>query len=209
MRAIIIAMLISALAQSAYAQTTKSGFYAGIVGGYSHTDLDLEGGPVGGTPTQFGQSYLHAGEIGLVAGYQHSLPRDFFIGVEMEAMLSMGEESGLFNSALEVEKDGTFTLALKPGYEFNDRWSAFLTLGMQRLEYTARYAPAGYEESDSSAGFLHGAGVNYQLDEDVSLTMEYNRVQPLDLEYEYIPGVTGARFDPEIDMVKLALKYHF
>lgn len=203
---ITVLALISA---PAVADTDKNGFYAGIVAGYSYTDLDLEAAPIGGTTNQFDQKYLHAGEFGLVGGYHHKLPRSFFVEAEVEALVSMGRETGLFNSDLKVEKDNAFGIYLKPGYQINDKWGAFVTLGAQWIEYTAINDSINYEESDRSAGFLHGIGVNYALDKDVTLTAEYNRVQPLDVTYEIVPGATTSRFDPELDIVKLALKYNF
>lgn len=204
-----IAALISTSAAHAQDAQGKNGFYAGIVAGYSYTDFDLEAGPVAAGANQFDQAYLHAGEFGLVGGYHHDLPHNFFIEAEAEALVSYGDEDGLLAENVQVEKNGALGLYIKPGYHINDRWGAFLTLGAQWIEYTVENPAANYEKSDSSTGFLMGIGANYRLDEDVSITAEYNRVQPLDVKYEYVPGVTASRFDPELDIVKVALKYHF
>lgn len=197
------------IASPAAAETGKNGFYAGIVAGYSHTDFDIEAGPVGAGPNQFAQEYMHAGDFGIVGGYHFDLPRNFFLEAEADAVVSSGEVDTILGSQLKIEKEGAYGLYLKPGYHLNDKWSTFLTLGAQWIEYTATNAPAGYEETDSSGGFLYGIGVDYKLDADVSVSAEYNRVQPLDVKYEYVPGVTGSRFDPELDILKVALKYHF
>jgi opacity protein-like surface antigen len=211
--ALFAATAIAALSfnSAAMAQDSKdkNGFYAGIVAGYSYTDLDLEAGPIGGSPNQFDQAYMHAGEFGLVGGYHYVLPRNFFVEAEAEALVSFGDEQNLFNSGIEVEKDGAVGIYVKPGYQIDERWGTFLTLGAQWVEYSVKNPANGYDESDSAGGFLMGIGANYRLDKDVSITAEYNRVQPLDVKYEYVPGVTGSRFDPELDIVKVALKYHF
>lgn len=205
-----LAGLLVLVATPAAANKDKNGFYAGLVGGYSHTDLDLEAGPVGApAATLHDQKYLHAGEFGVVGGYHLNLPRNFFLEAEAEVLVSFGRETGLFNSDVKVEKDGAVGVYLKPGYQINEKWGTFLTLGAQWIEYTVTNAPADFKDSDSSAGFLHGFGFNYALDKDVTLTAEYNRVQPLDVKYEYVPGGTWSRFDPELDIVKVALKYNF
>lgn len=203
-------LLASASAPALAADYGKTGFYAGLVGGYSHSDFDISAGPVGAAPNQFASESMHAGEFGLVGGYRFDLPNNtFFIEAEVEALVSMGRETQLLGSQLKIEKDGSLGVYIKPGYHINDKWGAFLTLGAHWVEYTATNAPAGFERTDRAAGFLYGIGTNYRLDKDVSLTAEYNRVHLNDLRYEHDPGVTYSRFETDIDMVKVALKYHF
>lgn len=209
-RILNIILLSSAIALPATAQAAaKNGWYAGIVTGYSHTDMDIEAGPVGAGPTQFEQANIHAGEFGFVGGYEHDLPNNFFVGGEVEGLVAFGDKNGLLAENVDIEKTTSFGLYVKPGYRIDARWSGFATLGMQWVGYELRNPAAGYKEDDTEIGFLIGAGVDYKLDEDVSLALEYNRVQPLDVKYQYVPGAVDSRFDPELDIVKMALKYHF
>lgn len=174
-----VAALTAIVPFSAHAEV-REGFYAGIVAGYSHTDFDLEAGPVGSGPNQYGQSNLHSGDSGIMGGYRHHLPCNFFVAAEADIVASTGSESGLFGANVEVEKDSAFGVYVKSGYQINEKWDGFLTLGAQWIEYTVSNSSAGFQESDSSGGFLYGLGATYRLDEEVSLTAEYNRVQPLD-----------------------------
>lgn len=191
------------LAATAFAEDTdKNGFYAGVVLGYSHNDLDLN------TGATTDNTSLHAGEFGVVGGYQLELPSNFFVAAEAEALVSFGKENGLLGSSVDVDKQNTFGLYAKPGYHLNDQWSAFVTLGVQWANYQLRNVASGYETDNDSAGFLYGVGADYQLDRDVSLTLEYNRVEQSDIDYSLSAGTTTT-VDPTSDIVKLALKYHF
>lgn len=213
MRSILTAILLSSAAialptAALAADAEKNGWYAGIVTGYSYTDLDIEAGPVGGAPNQYDQSNLSSGEFGFVGGYEHDFANNFFLGGEVEGLVGFGEKRDLLPAAVDISKTTSFGLYVKPGYRIDERWSGFLTLGFQWVGYELRN-PGVYEKNDTEVGYLYGFGVDYKLDQDVSLALEYNRVQPKDVKYEYVPGAVDSRFDPELDIVKLALKYHF
>ncbi len=211
MKSKILAALLATTAvfTASPAAAQKDGVYAGIVLGASYTDFDLEAHLVGGGQLD-DQQYLAAFEYGANVGYHYNLPRNFFVDVEAEFLLASGSEGGFFGVDLEASKEYSYAFIVKPGYQINDKWGAFLVAGAQWISYEAEFAPGGFKESDSSGGFLFGLGANYALNERISLTAEYNRVQPLDVTYVYDPAtVTDSRFDPELDIVKLAVKYHF
>lgn len=207
---IMAALLAStAILTATPALAHKNGAYAGIVLGGSYTDFDLEAHLLGGGQLD-DQQYLAAFEYGANIGYHYNLPRDFFLEVEGEILFATGSEGGFFGVDLEASKEYSYAFYVKPGYQIDEKWGAFLVAGAQWISYEAKFAPGGFKESDKSGGFIWGLGVNYSFNESVSLSAEYNRVQPLDVTYVYDPAtVSDSRFDPELDIVKVALKYHF
>lgn len=211
MKHIALAALIStALISTAHARSDdRNGFYAGLVTGYTLSDFDAEAGPAGGTATQSEQFTMHGGDFGFVGGYQHEFSNRFFLAGEIDLLGSFGEEENKFAEEVDIRGYSALGIYVKPGMHLNDRWSSFLTLGARWSSYELTNNTAGYQETDTAAGFVAGAGVDYMLGDGVSLSAEYNHVESGKLEYQYVPATTDSRFEPTLDILKLGLKYHF
>lgn len=211
MKHIALAALISAaLVSTAHARSDdRNGFYAGLVTGYTLSDFDAKAGPVGGAATQSEQVTMHGGDFGFVGGYQHEFADRFFLAGEIDLLGSIGEEENIFAQDVDLRAYSAWGVYLKPGMHLNDRWSTFLTLGARWSTYEVTNNAASYQETDTGAGFVAGVGVDYLLGDDVTLSAEYNHIESEELKFQYAPGATDSRFDPTLDVLKLALKYHF
>lgn len=206
---LIAAGLLLVLLLAANANAAENGFYGGVTAGYGYNDFDLEAAPPGSPAAIYDQSEFNSFEYGLLAGYHYNFSEKFFLETELDFALSNGDTANLFGSALQAEKKHTYGINFKPGYQFNDLWGGFVVLGWSWAEYEAEYAPSGFSEAETGHGVNYGFGVNYALNERVTLTGEYTRVQITDIEFNHDPGILTSRFDPELDTLRLALKYHF
>lgn len=209
MKALLLTLLAVLLLTSTPAHAIDNGFYGGATVGVSRTDLDLEAAPPGSTAAIFDQAEFDTLEYGALAGYHQNFARNFFLETELDFVFAEGDEDNLFGTPLATEKNHSYAINFKPGYQWNNDWGAFLVLGWQWVEYESSFAPSGFSGKDTGHGLNHGLGVNYTISDRVSLTGEYVRVQTTDVAFEHNPGALASRFDPELDTVKVALRYHF
>jgi outer membrane immunogenic protein len=189
---------------SSQALAADSGAYIGLSAGYSNTEVDVSGtGALAGTLSED----IKGGELGVVAGYRHYVTDSFFVGGEGEATWSDADwEVSAGGVTVEAEKKYSLGLAIKPGYQFTDKFAVFGTLGWKWSEY--ELSAAGVSDGDTFDGLSYGGGVEYAVSDKISVGAEYTRVNLGKQTYDYGGGDTFT-FDGDENVVKATVTYHF
>src|SRR5471030_929415 len=194
-----------------------SAFYVGGNVGYGFGNatatLSDPGGTAGGT-NQTGAMFG-----GLQAGYDHYLPSQLMLGVELDVsftsymdfaqvMSYRATSAGGANEQLEY----LATARGRLGYGIGS-WTPFLTGGLAwaSTRYSRTDFTTGFEDATAGrlrAGYVVGAGVDHALSESWSARFEYLYTN---LGATSFPFNSGARYDSQYDLhrFRIGLNYRF
>ncbi len=82
----------------------------------------------------------------------------------------------------KVSFRGRYGAKANVGYNFNEKFAGYLTLGYANVDTYAQQPTRNLSEARSKAAALYGFGATYSLTENVTLRAEYNR-QDFNLRY--------------------------
>lgn len=178
-------------------------YYVGASIGYSNSNIDTN---LAASGLNFSDSFdVKGADFGILTGARHTFDNRFFVGAETELSLSTASEDNMFGENISTDREYAVGIYFKPGYQFNDKFAAFATIGWQMASYEVE--ADGESGDDLYHGVAFGGGVEYSINERISIVGEYNRVA-LDSKTYSDSGIS-LRFDGDVDILKAAVKYHF
>jgi outer membrane immunogenic protein len=233
-----------------------TGFYAGINGGpgggsanptYGLSAPDLF---FGSASTDHETHRLGGAFVGGQIGYNYQFPNRVVLGVESDLQWSnisalnrtdtsslinilTTPSSGLTTTSMAIRQNWFGTTRLRLGYQFVDRFLAYVTGGVAYSEINASNAGVGAELSGPSPevfsgtsgsatstriGWTAGAGVEYALSNNLSVKSEYLYTEYSGITAPYLnvadltPPVTSGTFSTGtlgIHLVRAGLNYKF
>lgn len=189
-----------------------TGIYATVFGGYGWADYDHRGDFFGGdySLTLEDSNWF----VGAGLGGDHQVDRVVF-GVVVDAAYSeLGDSKNIFSGLGRVNTDIEYfgTARGRLGYLLKDNLLAYATGGLAWAKIETSVKQSGFEwvsTDDSHLGWTVGGGLEWALNEHVSITGEYLY---LNFEEEEISVFDGAAtYEPELDMhtVKGGINYKF
>jgi opacity protein-like surface antigen len=142
--------------------------------------------------------------LGFGVSYKHAFNLDkIFIapGVFFDQLGTKARES-----VDSVTAQYRYGAKLDIGYDFTEKFAAYLTNGISNVKYKINWNSVNGAESDSKLGYFIGFGSSYKVAKDVSVNLEYN-MQSLLLD---TPDRTGAvKLRSNIGVLKLGVSYNF
>lgn len=165
-----------------------NGFYVG--GSAAMASMTAEVPPV--------VSYKESDISGTVfAGYNHQMSANMLVGIEAE--YSIGSMSTFPFIPIDVEN--SFGARARIGYTM-DNVMIYGTLGAE----VATFGPVGAPSNitDTTAGLSIGAGVEYALNEKISVRAEYTYTDFGEASPTYFSGI-----EVTIERIRLGVAYHF
>lgn len=198
-----------------YAATTWGGFYVGAHLGWAQHNGNMDAFTPWNGFAGFPVTGLRSSGMigGLQAGYNYQMGQ-IVLGLEADASL------GNLNKGSDLNGPGTFfwskstwsgTIAPRLGYSFGD---ALLYvkggLAIADFEYRHLQGAAVISGSNTRAGYVLGAGLEYALNRNLSLKAEYNYMN-FGSGRTTLVGAPTIWVEPnrEIHAVKLGLNYRF
>lgn len=196
---LLLAAAASAFAAPAFAApttTAQTGLYVGAYGGYDWTDLDDETG----IPPNL-SSELRGWDWGGFVGYKLDALMERYKGFGIGMTGAIEVSGGWSNSddqvlGIDVEKNWDWGVSFRPGFSFlrfSDAINPYVILGYRQMELEA----GGFEEKYD--GFELGFGTQLVAMGDFGIRADYSHV--------FYGEDNG--FDPDSDMVRLGVSYHF
>jgi opacity protein-like surface antigen len=105
-----------------------------------------------------------------------------------------------------VSANYRYGVKLDLGYDFNEKFSAYLSAGVANVNYKVDWKSISQKKSGSKTGFIGGIGLNYQALDNVVLNLEYNS-QSLDFTTPDNGGINKVNSD--IKALKFGVSYKF
>lgn len=173
-----LAILVSgfaALATSTAALSTES-IYTGLQ--YNNIELD--------------NSSWNLGVISGLAGYQVN---DY---LAIEARLGFGVKDKEFTDNEQLSVDYSASLLGKASWKINDSFSAYGVAGLNKTKYDFD-GSVPFGDSYQEEGLLVGAGIEFELMNNMSLHLEYSA----------LPELGDSTFDTDIRSTSIGLNYRF
>ena len=199
---IAVTSMITAITSSAFAKT--EGHYVGADISSVHTNnIYLTDGA--NTPDYrrfkdnsvgFGVNYKHAFNFDRV----FIAPGVFFDHLDSKAV-DQDEDTMKVNHRYGAKLD--------VGYDVTDTFAAYVSAGVDRVNYTMDWKSQGKDKTDSKTGILFGVGLAYQICKDFTVNVEYNTqtIQPITPYDETSYAINEVK--TRIDVTKIGVSYHF
>ncbi len=105
-----------------------------------------------------------------------------------------------------VKIDGRAGAKVDLGYDISDKFSAYVTAGLAAVSYEVNWL-GGYVDGNE-VGAIYGAGLNYRVQENIGLSIEYN-MQNLELETPDSAFGGDSFADTDISTIKVGVSYLF
>lgn len=155
--------------------------------------------------------------IGGAVGYTIDVTPTFYVGAEGFFNYETSETHNI-NSVLvtDIELDYSYGGRALLGANVTDNYSVYAHGGVTILDFditnSYTFAPPVREASGSEAAFSYGIGMDFKLDENISVFTEYTRIQDVDFTpIGEVAGDTGRINPNDLDMntISLGFKYGF
>lgn len=178
--ALLTAVILGTVANSAVAQSALTGFYGQISTGYEHNSVDsfgMVGTDNGGTPSDSANPSFNSDSLPLVIGlgYTFQMPSRFTLGlgVEYSALpqdtnivgISDSNEVGapVFDYHLTISN--RLNVFLAPGYAIDDTKLAYLKLGYsnQQIQYAQNNCCSTPSNKARVDGYVIGLGYKQMI----------------------------------------------
>lgn len=101
---------------------------------------------------------------GLSVGMDFYLPYRWLLGVEVDGSFgdTRADVAGPGGTINSYGLDYVFNTRARVGYFMHPDWLAYGTVGASWLAYETQQRPSGFKESETAAGIVYGAGLEYQ-----------------------------------------------
>lgn len=162
-------------------------YYAGLIGGYGDSSMDTS--DTFPPASFFDNSFdLSGGLIGITVGRNFQMYDNWVFGVELDAALANidGAKKGTSGEYIKAELDGILTARARLGYALGEekQFLPFVTAGVAAGHYKVGAFggvsadpddPVGnaVKESDWLGGYSLGAGLEYLVNQRVSIKADY------------------------------------
>lgn len=211
-RTVLVVAALMAFAPAANAQDQGeaydwSGFHIGVNAGYASQYQDNLGSlPFGGN---IGGMSNDGAMGGAQIGYDHQIS-NIVLGMEADIQFS-GETRSDFKGVVTVTNDSNIAASLRArvGYAI-DNTLIYATGGLAKgySDFSADAGPFRHDEgSFDSLGYTLGAGIEYGIDDNVSVKLEYLYTD-LGEDHQTVLGLP-VNMAPDLQTVRLGLNFRF
>lgn len=196
-----------------------SGYFLNLAAGYGKLQFSPLYHFEDGSPAEKFDDHEKDFVASLGAGYRLQLADGFsldlgadFIYQNAEWTLTLPREPADFRYEIPY----TFGVRLAPAWEPAPRWRLYAELGYaygRIKERKSSPVTSSYDTDDWTGGWLAGAGIGYQLNNQMDLTLGYRQLHYEELDYKsYLPDGTHwetIEDSPRSEYVSLGLEYRF
>lgn len=139
-------------------------------------------------------------------GYKIELPSNLFItpGLFYDNINNLAKES----SPIDKEKiKYRYGLKADLGYNILDSFAAFGSVGLATVKYDINWMSTNTKlhKSDNDTSLVYGAGLSYDINDNIFITAEYN-FQSIELKAN---TQINQHYDSDIEVFKLGIGYQF
>jgi opacity protein-like surface antigen len=203
MKKILTTLVVTAALTATNAFAKTEGDYIGVFG------MLAKSSPKDASDTNSSVSKDSTRKVRLGFNYQHAFNfNNFFVSPEVfvEALeLTNNSLSSGSNDKLEINTRYGFKANL--GYDVNDKFSPYITLGRGTVEYSSTKRNDSNQDvkrmSSESSG-IYGIGANFHVSESVTANLEYNR-QKVNVNQ----ALDAGRYKTDISTLRFGVAYHF
>lgn len=182
------------------------GAYVGVQGGLTNGHLKQLGTVSGGNVATKSKG-MNGGEGGVYAGYGQTY-NGIYVGGEAEATDGrVSRKDTLNGTAMKTEKTYGYGVSGRLGYDVGNGLMPYAKLGYGWAHFQQKDPAIGMKDSHTAGGMTTGLGVEYALNQQLSLRGEWDGAR-----YGSFKGTAGANHVTDKardDQFRIGLSYHF